>query len=90
MIAKEYGLPIFDGAVSTWSKSKSDLAQWVLFYRNVYDIPEKERPPEKIWDKLIDYDLVLDEWLEQRKYKQEQAAKGGRSAQNESETYVMS
>ena len=61
------GMPIFPGTLSELSPNQLNLLYWMRFYnQNIFSVEEIERPSEEI----INYDCLLDEWLDQKKYKE--------------------
>jgi hypothetical protein len=52
---------MFSGGVGEWSLNQISLVNWLRFYyHRVYSNLEEERPP----DDLVEYDILLDDWLE--------------------------
>ena len=76
---------MFPGPVNSWDKNKLELAQWGLFYKSLSERPEEDCPPKKIWEKLLDYDIMLDEYLEQERWKKKQKLE--HTAENAQEIY---
>lgn len=59
---------IFPGSLSEWDLNQSLLVNWLRFYyHRVYSLPDNEAPP----DDLVKYDLLLDDWLEEKDDREE-------------------
>lgn len=58
--ANDISIPFFNGNISDWDINKTYFTQWCLFYRGIFLRTEDRKPPEK----LEEYDILLDEWLE--------------------------
>lgn len=89
MVAVQYHQPMFQDSLRSWTPNEIDLAQWCLFYYNLSSREEKERPPDRIWDKLLEWDIMLDEWLEQERWKKENANRLGIVDKTNAETFSI-
>ena len=58
---------LFDGSVSEWNDIKARLAFWCHFY---YNISQMDDPPS---NKVIENDIALDRWTEERRFANRQA-----------------
>lgn len=66
-------IPLFEGVLTNLDENQKNLIYWCKFYNQVvYSQPEKERPS----DFVIDYDILLDDWLEQKRFKEEVKVSG--------------
>jgi len=60
--------PIFEGALSQLDTNQKTLLYWCKFYyANVFSLSENERPHEFV----IDYDILLDDYLERKRFAEE-------------------
>ena len=54
---------MFTGGLNEWNLNQLLLVNWLRFYYNrVYSLSDDEAVPED----LIQYDLLLDDWLENK------------------------
>lgn len=71
-------IPMFDGSVAQWNVDKISLMNWMRFYyHRILTLSEEESPP----DRLEEYDLLLDDWLD-NKDAQEKADRKKQSKQS--------
>ena len=60
-------IPIFEGTLFEMEINKINLLYWCKFYyQNVFSMSELDRPD----DFTIDYDILLDTWLENKRFKE--------------------
>jgi len=60
-------IPMFPGSLTEMDEDQLDLMYWCKFYyQNVFSHPDLERPDEF----TIDYDILLDEWLDKKDFRE--------------------
>lgn len=60
-------IPMFSGSLTALDEDQLNLMYWCKFYHNnVFSHLELERPDEF----TIDYDILLDEWLEKKEFRE--------------------
>ena len=74
-------IPMFPGVLTSLCINQLSLLFWLKFYnQNVFSLDETERPA----DYIIDYDILLDEWIERKEFKDKSKTAGReRSSANE-------
>jgi len=66
-------IPMFKGALVDLDDNQRNLISWCKFYNgHIFSLSEKDRPT----DFIIDYDILLDDWLEQKRFKAEVTTTG--------------
>jgi len=60
-------IPIFKEPSMYMNINQKNLISWMRYYYNVvFSLDEKDRPS----DFIIDYDILLDDWLERKRFKE--------------------
>lgn len=60
-------MPMFNGDLYNLSINEKNLLYWISFYyNNVFSLKENERPS----DFIINYDVLLDKWFEDKKFRE--------------------
>jgi len=60
-------MPMFKGNLYDLTINEKNLLYWMSFYNNnVFNLKEEERPS----DFIINYDVLLDKWFEDKKFKE--------------------
>lgn len=72
-------IPLYKGALVEMSNDQQLLIYWCRFYNQyVFSVEEKNRPSNF----TVDYDVLMDNWVERKHFKEEIKAKTGKSAED--------
>ena len=60
-------IPLFPGCLFEMTTDRKSILYWCKFYnQEVFSLNESDRPDEF----TIDYDILMDDWLEQKRFKE--------------------
>lgn len=66
-------IPMFKEPLIDLDNNQCNLIFWCKFYNhNVFTLTELDRPS----DFIVDYDILLDDWLEQKRFREEVKTRG--------------
>lgn len=79
-------IPLFDNNMMDTDINKVNFMYWCKFYyQNVYSLEEEDRPNEYV----LEHDILLDDWLEKKIFKEKNKNRGVRYADNNQEVYTI-
>jgi hypothetical protein len=65
-------IPMFDSVLYDMNENQKQVLYWCKFYyHNIYSLSDKERPD----DFTVNYDILLDEWLNRKEFLQDSNVK---------------
>jgi len=79
---------MFEGPIIEWDENKNNLMYWLMFYNKyIFSIDEEERPS----DYIIKYNVLMDDWVERKLYREKQKDKENTSVRTgkQIETYHL-
>lgn len=84
ILSEKYSQSLFKEPLNELSANRVELAEWTLFYLSLQEKSEDEKPREDIWKKLLDYDIMLDDWLKKERERKQLELKRNKNRETDS------